>query len=55
MADPKQVSMSHVARVKWVFKRVKLQRIQAELESMKMTLLLILTTMDFALRIASRR
>lgn len=50
-----QSSMSHIARVKWVFKRVKIQKLQAELDSMKLTLHLMLTTLDFAQRISTRR
>lgn len=53
--DPKQTSIGNVARVKWVFKRLKMKKIRAELESMKLTLSLMLTTLNFADRIAKRR
>jgi hypothetical protein len=50
-----QKSVSHVARVQWVFKRVKVLKLQAELESMKLTLTLMLVTLNLADKIRSRR
>ncbi|KAF4635246.1 hypothetical protein G7Y89_g2843 [Cudoniella acicularis] len=47
--------MNYGARVKWIFKREKVQRIQAELESMKLMLHLMLTTLDFARKMSLRR
>lgn len=53
--SPKQTSIGHVARVKWVFQRVEVQRLQAELESMKLTLTLMLMTLNLAEKIRVRR
>jgi hypothetical protein len=53
--SPKQTSIGHVARVKWVFQRAKVQRLHAELESMKLTLTLMRIALNLAEKIRARR
>ncbi|CZR66657.1 uncharacterized protein PAC_16558 [Phialocephala subalpina] len=48
-------SVDLVARVKWTFKRSQVQVLRATLESCKATLHLMLTTLEFAQKIATRR
>jgi hypothetical protein len=50
-----QPTISLVSKVKWAFKRPRVLVLRSTLESMKITLLLMLTTLDFAQKIASRR
>lgn len=44
-----------IARVKWTFKKSKVQMLRASLESSKLTLHLMLTTLEFAQKIADRK
>lgn len=48
-------SVDLIARVKWTFKRSQVQVLRATLESCKATLHLMLTTLEFAQKIATRR
>jgi len=50
-----ETSMGLIARVKWTFKRSKVQVLRTTLESCKITLHLMLTTLEFAQKIATRR
>jgi predicted glycosyl hydrolase (DUF1957 family) len=44
-----------IARVKWTFKRSQVQLLRTTLESCKVTLHIMLTTLDIAQKIATRR
>ncbi len=48
-------SADMVARVKWTFKSSQVQLLRTTLDSCKVTLHLMLATLEFAQRIASRR
>jgi hypothetical protein len=48
-------SVDLIARVKWTFKRSQVQVLRKTLESCKVTLHLMLSTLDFAQKIATRR
>ena len=48
-------SVDLIARVKWTLKRSKVQVLRTTLESCKVTLHLMLSTLDFAQKIATRR
>jgi hypothetical protein len=48
-------SVDLVAKVKWVFKRSKVVMLRTTLESCKITLHIMLTTLDFAQKISTRR
>ena len=48
-------SVDFVARLKWTFRRSKVQMHRTTLESCKLTLHLMLTTLDFAQKVADRR
>jgi hypothetical protein len=50
-----ETSINLASRVKWTFKRSRVSVLRSTLESMKATLHLMLTTLDFAERVASRR
>jgi hypothetical protein len=54
-ADGTKSSNSFIAKVKWAFKRSRVQLLQGTLDSMKITLQLMLTTLDLSERIYSRR
>lgn len=49
------ISVDFKARMKWLFKRSKVQQYRAMLESCKITLHLMLTTLEFAERVSARR
>ncbi|KIM94409.1 hypothetical protein OIDMADRAFT_60736 [Oidiodendron maius Zn] len=54
--DPSaEPSVDLIARVKWTFKRSKVQVLRATLESCKIMLHIMLTTLEFAQKIATRR
>ena len=54
--DPSaEPSVDLIARVKWTFMRSKVQVLRATLESCKITLHIMLTTLEFAQKIATRR
>jgi len=50
-----EVSVDFKGRMRWVFKRAKVQQYRATLESCKITLHLMLTTLEFAERVSARR
>ena len=50
-----EVSMDFKARLKWMFKKSQVQMHRATLESCKITLHLMLTTLEFAQRVSTRR
>jgi predicted glycosyl hydrolase (DUF1957 family) len=50
-----EASVDLVARVKWTFKRSHVQMLRTTLESCKITLHIMLTTLEFAQKIATRR
>jgi hypothetical protein len=50
-----EISVDFKARVKWMFKKSKVQVHRATLESCKITLHLMLTTLDFAQKVSARR
>lgn len=50
-----EVSLDFKARMKWLFKRSQVQQYRATLESCKITLHLMLTTLEFAERVSARR
>jgi hypothetical protein len=54
-AKPGEASVDLVARVKWTLKRSKVQLLRTTLESCKITLHLMLTTLDFAQKLSLRR
>ncbi|KAM7214558.1 hypothetical protein V8F06_010040 [Rhypophila decipiens] len=55
MQDNKSASMSVSKRVKWLLKRQRVVQLSASLESMKLTLQLMLTTVQISGKIQSRR
>jgi hypothetical protein len=54
-ADGTKPSMGFINKVIWAFKRSRVQLLQGTLDSMKITLQLMLTTLDYSERIYSRR
>lgn len=50
-----EVSVDFKSRMRWMFKRSKVQQYRATLESCKITLHLMLTTLEFAERVSARR
>lgn len=50
-----EASVDLVSRVKWTFKRSHVQMLRTTLESCKITLHIMLTTLEFAQKIATRR
>ena len=54
-ADGTNSSMGFINKVIWAFKRSRVQLLQGTLDSMKITLQLMLTTLDYSERIYSRR
>ena len=50
-----EVSVDFKARLKWMFKRSQVQMRRATLESCKITLHLMLTTLEFAQKVSARR
>ncbi|KAH6666899.1 hypothetical protein B0J14DRAFT_704958 [Halenospora varia] len=53
--DGAEAVVGFVAKVKWTFKRSRVRLLQGSLDSMKITLHLMLTTLDFSDKIYSRR
>jgi hypothetical protein len=53
-AEDGEGRMRWIQRVKWVFKRTRVQMLRKSLDSMKITLHLMLTTLDFSEKIHSR-
>ena len=50
-----EVAVDFKSRVRWLFKRAQVQQYRATLESCKITLHLMLTTLEFAERVSGRR
>jgi hypothetical protein len=50
-----ETSMDLISRAKWTFKRSQVQVLRTTLESCKITLHLMLTTLEFAQKIGTRR
>jgi hypothetical protein len=50
-----QPSLEFIQRVRWTFQKSKVQLLRTTLESCKITLHIMLTTLDFAQKIATRR
>jgi len=50
-----EATQDWVVRIKWTFKRSQVQLLRSTLESCKVTLHIMLSTLDFAQKIATRR